>query len=213
MTNVCDRLHRLCNSLPRQRFPFDESRVPENGIYILFEQGEYGHGADRIVRVGTHNGARRLRSRLIEHFINENKDRSIFRKNIGRALLNQAHDPFLEQWEWDLTEKVAKARYKPLLDFQKQRAVEEKVSATIRSHFSFVVFPVEDKDQRLEWEEKLISTIFSCSECGPSPDWLGYHSPKEKIRASGLWLVQGLSGHGLSADELEKLEMLTQDSY
>jgi hypothetical protein len=35
---------------------------------------------------------------LKEHFVNENKDRSIFRKNIGRALLNKDNDYFIEQW-------------------------------------------------------------------------------------------------------------------
>ena len=38
----------------------------------------------------------------------ENKDRSIFRKNIGRAILNKNQDPFLGQWELDLTTRKAK---------------------------------------------------------------------------------------------------------
>jgi len=29
-----------------------------------------------IVRVGTHKGDRQLRSRMLQHFVNENKDRS-----------------------------------------------------------------------------------------------------------------------------------------
>jgi len=33
-------------------------------------------------------------SRLLQHFVMENKDRSIFRKNIGRALLARAGDPY-----------------------------------------------------------------------------------------------------------------------
>jgi len=41
---------------------------------------------------------------LYQHYhVNENKDRSIFRKNIGRALLDKNKDPYLKIWELDLT--------------------------------------------------------------------------------------------------------------
>ena len=41
-------------------------------------------------------------------------------------------------------------------------------------------------------ESHLIGTIARCKLCGPSENWLGKHSPKKKIRTSGLWLVQHL---------------------
>jgi len=131
VSEVCHRLHSLFNSLPRHRFPFDELAIHRNGIYILFEKGEYAHGADRIVRVGTHTGENQLRSRLKQHFVNENKDRSIFRKNIGRAILQEVDDPFLEQWKWDLTTRQAKEQYSPLLDKEKQRWLEQAVRSAI----------------------------------------------------------------------------------
>lgn len=210
MSEICRRLHILFNSLPRHRFPFDEQVIPRNGIYILFEDGEYAHGVDRIVRVGTHTGENQLRSRLRQHFVNENKDRSIFRKNIGRAILRKAGDPFLEQWEWDLTTRKARARYLPLLDEQKQRQVEKAVTEYIQQNFSFVVFGVDSKEERLEWERKIISTVSWCEACRPSSNWLGMYSPKQKIRESGLWLVNGLYKEGLSWAELEELERLVQ---
>ena len=79
----------------RSRLGFSDgfTNVPLNGIYLLYERGELGHGADRIVRVGTHTGKNQLVSRLKQHFVHENKDRSIFRKNIGRAILNRQQDP------------------------------------------------------------------------------------------------------------------------
>ena len=83
------------HSLQVFHFPFDVTRIPLNGIYVLFERGEVAHGANRIVRVGTHTGDDQLRSCLRQHFLLENKDRSIFRKNIGRAPLNRDYDPFL----------------------------------------------------------------------------------------------------------------------
>lgn len=73
--------------------------MPTDGIYVLFESGEESHGGDRIVRIGTHTGVGQLRSRLQQHFVKENKDRSVFRKNIGRCLLNRDSDPFLPEWE------------------------------------------------------------------------------------------------------------------
>jgi hypothetical protein len=54
--------------------PFDDSPIPLNGIYILFEDGEIAHGTNRIVRIGTHTGKDQLFSRLKQHFIQENKD-------------------------------------------------------------------------------------------------------------------------------------------
>ena len=67
-------------------------KIYKNGVYILFEKNESGHNGDRIVRIGSHTGNDNLVKRLEEHFLKENKDRSIFRKNIGRALLNKNSD-------------------------------------------------------------------------------------------------------------------------
>ncbi|UOD34840.1 hypothetical protein DSN97_00445 [Deferribacteraceae bacterium V6Fe1] len=206
MSEICQRLHDLFNSLPRHRFPFVEQAIPYNGIYILFEKGESAHGADRIVRVGTHTGENQLRSRLKQHFLKENKDRSIFRKNIGRAILHRAKDPFLDQWNWDLTTRKANQRYLLLLDKEKQHQVERKVTEYIQQNFSFVVFAVKGKEERLLWEERIISTVSWCEECRPSPNWLGICSPKRKVRESGLWLVNGLFKEQLSKEDLEILK-------
>jgi hypothetical protein len=124
MSDSCARLHKQFQQQPIFRFPFDASTIPLNGIYILFEAGETSHGMNRIVRVGTHTGNNQLRSRLQQHFVRENKDRSIFRKNIGRALLNRDKEPFLDQWELDLTTSEAKRKYGPVLDRDRQSAVE-----------------------------------------------------------------------------------------
>lgn len=85
MSENCNKIHQWFNRLPKFSFPFNEQEIPENGVYILFEKGEFAHDTDRIVRVGTHTGKNQLRSRLLQHFIKENKDRSIFRKHISRA--------------------------------------------------------------------------------------------------------------------------------
>ena len=206
MINNCDLLHKWLNQLKRYSFPFNEKDIPLNGIYILFEKGEKAHIADRIVRVGTHTGNNQLRSRLKQHFVNEKKDRSIFRKNIGRAILNKVNDPFLEKWDLDLTTRKAKEKYSDSIDFEKQNEIEKKVSKYIQNNFTFVVFQVDEKDKRLNLESKIISTVSLCSHCKPSKNWIGFSSPKEKIRESGLWLVNELWKTPLSKIEMSELE-------
>ncbi|MBF0240355.1 MAG: hypothetical protein HQM12_21830 [SAR324 cluster bacterium] len=203
MNDICKRLHEDFNHLNRFSFPFNPHNTPSNGIYILFEKGERAHGMDRIVRVGTHTGNNQLPSRLQQHFIQENKDRSIFRKNIGRALLNLKHDPFLQSWELDLTSRANKDKYEKGIDPDKKKATERSVTEYIQANFSFVVLKLNDKDQRLDLESKLISTVSLCPQCPPSPQWLGQYSPKIKIRESGLWLVNELYKQPLSEGEYQ----------
>ena len=140
----------------------------------------------RVVRVGSHTGANNLPNRLMEH-MTKKKDRSIFRKNIGRALLNQAGDPFLKQWNWDLTKRKDRVRFGPLLDVARQEAVELKVSRHIEGNFTFAFVRIDDKTERLNFEKHAIATVAQCSHCGPSEPWLGNFSPVDPIRESGLW--------------------------
>lgn len=206
MSKNCEQLHLLFSSQKIFKFPFNPSKLPNNGIYILFEDGEFAHGTRRVVRVGTHTGRDQLRSRLRQHFMQENKDRSIFRKNIGRALLKKAENPFLEKWELDLTTRKARERYKGQIDDQYLISVEKMVSDYLQKHFSFVAFEVIDKETRLSLESRIISTISNCEECKPSLTWLGLHSPKAKIRESGLWLVNELYKESLNESEFESLK-------
>lgn len=210
MSGICSKLHILFNSLPRFTFPFDENRIPQNGLYVLFEKGELGHGMDRIVRVGTHTGNGQLRSRLRQHFVNENKDRSIFRKNIGRALLNKTGDPFLAQWNIDLTTGAAKLKFSGQIDMERQKHVEERVSTYIRTNFSFVVVGVGAKEERLRLESEIISAVSLCNECGPSQAWLGLCSPLAKIRESGLWLVNELYKKPIGEEGFGRLSELAE---
>lgn len=209
MKNKCDQLHKIFNHLERFKFPFDINKIPQNGLYILFEKGERAHNnLYRIVRIGSHTGQNQLRSRLKQHFIKENKDRSIFRKNIGRALLSKSKDSFLKQWELDLTTKKAKEKYSNLINFEKQKEVEKKVTRYIQNNFTFVAFQIDGKDRKLDFESKIISTVSLCEECKSSKNWLGLFSPKEKIRRSGLWLVNGLWKKPLSDQDVKELKYI-----
>jgi len=206
MSALCHDLHQLAARLSLHSFPFDGSNIPEDGIYLLFEEGENAHGQQRIVRVGTHTGDRQLRSRIRQHFVQENKDRSIFRKNIGRALLHRANDSFLKDWNLDLTTAAARRLHASRIDSGKQRSVEAMVSQHLQSCCRFIVIPVTSKSQRLLWESRMVSTIAACSICTPSPNWLGSSSPVPKIRDNGLWQVNELFNEPFSADELRDFE-------
>ena len=203
MSKECEKLHKLFNNQERFYFPFNKEKIPKNGIYILFEKNEKAHSVDRIVRVGTHTGENKLVSRLSEHFLKENKDRSIFRKNIGRALLSKEKDSFLKIWELDVTTKENKEKYLKDIDFEKQKEIERKVSEYIHNNFSFIVFQVDDNQERLRLESKVISTVSLCQECFGSKEWFGRYSPKKKIRESGLWLVNELYKTPFREEEIE----------
>ena len=94
---MVNELHKIFNGLERFSYPFENrlNEMPDNGIYVKFEKGESYNNLDRIVRIGTDTGENNLKKRLIEHFVTENKNRSIFRKNIGRAMLNKDNNSYL----------------------------------------------------------------------------------------------------------------------
>ncbi len=201
MSRHCCELHQIVNGMERIRFPFRNKIIPDNGLYILFEREELGHGGDRIVRIGTHTGEGQLRSRLYQHFLNENKDRSIFRKNIGRAILNKSNDSYLKLWELDLTTRKNKDKYLHMIDLDYQGKIEDVVTKYIQEMFSFVIIEENDKVKRLLLEKRITSDVSNCNECKSSKNWLGRYSTKEKIIDSGLWQVNELFKDGFTEDD------------
>ena len=118
-TELCKWLNEQLSKLPLIRFPFELANLPENGIYFFYEDGESSgrnNSELRITRVGTSKDGN-FRNRIAEHYLlNESKmnfdinkpaphERSIFRKNIGRALLNRQRDDYLKIWELDFTSR------------------------------------------------------------------------------------------------------------
>lgn len=208
MKNIVLELHKLFNQQKRFSFPFDKfiNEIPTNGIYIIFENGEKYKIFDRIVRVGTHTGIKQLRSRLNQHFVKENKNRSIFRKNIGRCFLNKENSSYLNLWELDTTSRVDKAKNLKLLNLFFEKELEKKISNYVQTNLSFCVFQIDTKDERLFWESKIASTLAKASDIKPSANWLGNYSTKDKIRASGLWQVNELYNESLTEKELEQLK-------
>ncbi|AGA67862.1 hypothetical protein Desdi_0314 [Desulfitobacterium dichloroeliminans LMG P-21439] len=120
--NPCKAIHQLFNMMPRLDYQRILDISFENGIYVMFEKGQKYGELDRIVRVGTHTVDGRLKARLVDHFIRKNKDGSIFRKNVGKALLARSDDPYLNIWSLD----TSKPDNKPLIDELKQAKVTTK---------------------------------------------------------------------------------------
>jgi hypothetical protein len=207
---LSDNLHELFNQLPRLKFPvLDESAIPENGIYVLFEKGETYNTLDRIVRIGSHIGDGNLFTRLKEHFENPNKNRSIFRKNIGRCFLNRDNNPYLSTWELDNIKKASKEKNKDKIDIEFEITFENKITQHIRKNFSFVTIAYGGSKLQLNLEKRIISTIAK-SHPVPSKNWLGNYSPKEKIRTIGLWQVNELNGEIISKDDLKMIQNFVQ---
>lgn len=92
MSRECARLHEELSLLPRFSHGYLNEQLPGNGIYVVFENGENAYSTDRIVRIGTHTGESNLSKRIDEHLYTPNKDRSIFRKHIGRCILTKQDD-------------------------------------------------------------------------------------------------------------------------
>lgn len=177
MNSLVLKLHQLFNSLHRFHFVNEKNVVlPSNGIYIFFEKGENyvtpeGEILDRIVRIGTHKVDGRLFERLKNHFKGSVKS-SVFRKCVAECLQ-------VKEYKNKISEKIT----------------ETDISKYMQENFSFVVFEVKTKTERLKWEYKLIQTISKAvflGEITPSEKWLGKFSPINEITKGGLWQKEGV---------------------
>jgi hypothetical protein len=205
MTNVCDYIHSELANRPRYNNANFATAEINNGIYVLFEEGEHAHGVERIVRIGTHTGKNNLIKRINEHFFKKNKDRSVFRKHIGRCLLKRANDPFLAQWDLDLTTKIARETLAHTVDHVRLAQTEASVTDYMVKNFSFVLLSLIEAAERLRAEAALLATINNCPHCSPSENWLGKFHPNPKISRCGLWNIQGIDGHSMTQDEAERI--------
>ena len=193
--NACEWLHRSLETLTVTRWPFDVQDLPRNGIYFFYEDGEtwgHGDGQPRIVRIGTHRDGN-FRSRISDHFLCKPEReiclisrsvphvRSIFRKHIGRALLNRPNDDYRQIWELDFTTRKSRAEHSHRRDVNREQAIEDEVTFTLREKFTFRYIEVELQRDRMGsagLEPALIGTLASCRLCTASASWLGRHSPQ-----------------------------------
>jgi hypothetical protein len=222
MSELCQWTHEQLDQLPIVEFPFGLDDLPKNGIYFFYEGGEtWGHGGDkpRIVRIGTHREGN-FRSRISEHFLLNNHamqfdqnqspphDRSIFRKNIGRALLVRDGDDYLQVWNRSFTTTAARLAFGHLRHIEKEKRLETEVTRILRETFSFRYIPIEGEERRMGGqglEKALIGTVASCQNCGASSEWLGRHSSVVKVRESGLWLSHYLKAYPITETDKQTI--------
>jgi hypothetical protein len=206
--DIPTELHIIFNNLKRYCYTDENSlnEIPKNGIYVLFEKGEKFGSLDRIVRIGTHTGANQLLSRLFQHFENKNQRRSIFRKNIGRCILNKTNINYLRYWNLPNTSKIDKEKNLKDVDLEFEKGIEIQINEYLQNNIKFCVFEVNSKEDRLHWEGKIIASIAQATNIRPSSNWLGNFSPIEKIKSHGLWQIQGLKKPKLNLVEFENLK-------
>lgn len=123
------------------------------------------------------------------------RERSVFRKNIGRALLNLHNDSYLQIWEIDFTSRKKREKLCHLRNIEKEKEIELEITRILRDNFAFRVIKLDRQTERLGkagLERFLIGTVAHCKICRPSIGWLGHYSPINQIRESGLWLQQHL---------------------
>lgn len=169
---------------------------PSRGVYFFFESGQMrtdsGEG-HRVVRVGTHalkaGSATSLWNRLSQHrgvrsSGGGNHRGSIFRLIVGAAIARRDRLDF-PTW--------GKGSSAPRAIRDQEVALERKVSQVI-GDMSFLWLPVEDAagpDSLRGYVER--NAIALLSNAGrkpidpPSQEWLGHHSDRDRVRASGLW--------------------------
>ena len=201
---LCLSIHKHFNNMQRYNYSTIDEVHFTNGIYIMFEKGESYRSYDRIVRVGTHTSDNRLKKRLKDHFLKENKDGSIFRKNIGKAILNKNGHPYLNVWNLDT--KKAGDKY----DAEFQYKIEKQISTYLKDNITFTCFQVDTKEDRLRLEEGIIALLNLSSSFVSSENWRGRFSPVNDISQSGLWLREGLNGKPLTFSEYEKIVALSR---
>lgn len=203
-----EKLHLLFNDLKKFSYPYNETRISKNGIYILFESGEYFKGLNRVVRIGSHTGNNRLLSRINEHYIKNDHRDSIFRKHLGRCFLTIDKNPeYIENWDLKIKKKVDKEKNYSRINWDVENEYEQIITKYIRNSFSFLVIPnLTNENERLRLEKGLIATFAQAIEKESSKNWIGNYHPDIKIRNYKLWNIQHLLGTPLTNTEIELIE-------
>lgn len=169
---------------------------PERGVYFFLEDGERRRAdpaVSRVVRVGTHavtEGAKStLFGRLKQHQGNldggGHHRGSVFRLHVGAALLQRDG---VTHPTWGKGSTATPAIYAGEVELE--RRVSRHLGA-MRVLWVDIPDASSKFSQRAFIERNAIALLSNtlAPVDGPSPEWLGNHSPTPEIRASGLWHV------------------------
>jgi hypothetical protein len=204
---------------------------PRRGVYFFFEPGEMRLGSGnglRVVRVGTHaltvGSSSTLWGRLAQHRGvadggGGNHRGSIFRLVVGAAL--KQRDALAEPKSWGVAGALAKAAQIFGVAPASLREMERPLESAVSDHIGrmpFLYLAIDDEpgpaSLRGEIERNAIALLsnFERESVDPaSSDWLGGHSDRERVRASGLW-NNNYVDEGYALDFLDTLERLIDES-
>lgn len=190
ISDICEFVEKVHILTSSKGTPFKDHRsplLPSNGIYLFFERGQRIHIKDdeynRIVRIGINEKQGNFKRRIKGHY-RGNVRGSVFRENIGWALLN-------------LRKKEPKETYGTKRNFKKHcpKVFDTKsISNWFSKFFTFKAFNIHF--EKVEKFEKILIAAFSIyyqyrvSEKQLNlKDWLGQCScsRRDKIKKSGLW--------------------------
>lgn len=189
---------------------------PKRGVYFFRETGESrsdtGTGP-RIVRVGTHalkaGGSTTLWGRLSTHRGQMlrgggNHRGSIFRLIVGTALIGRDGHKFPT---WGEGNSAAK-------DIREAEVELERAVSQVIGKMPFLWLSIGDEpgpeSLRGRIERNSIALLANFNKAPldpPSPQWLGHHCDRERVRASALW-NQNHVDECYDPDFLEDLERL-----
>jgi diadenosine tetraphosphate (Ap4A) HIT family hydrolase len=221
-----DRLYRLLErleSMPKQGRLLRDYKGgdgwPVRGVYFFREPGETRRtdpDVPRVVRVGTHavsaNSKSTLWGRLRAHRGGRegqgNHRGSVFRLHVGEALLQRDRADIGELPTW------ASGQSAPREVRQREADHERRVSEHIgRMSIIWVAIPDEPgpESQRAYIERNAIALLSNqlSPVDPPSSKWLGLHSVRGDIRASGLWNLRHV-GERYDPGFLDALEGLIE---
>ena len=208
--DLYEYIHKFFNDQVCFTFPYKQKLIEKftgkNGLYVLFEKGETFYEYKRIVRIGSHDGNDRLVSRLGDHFLKEKQRDSIFRKHVGRCLLNERRDPYLDAWNKPFKKLVDREKYKNIVDLDYEKQYETRISEYIHNNLSFTTIPlVTSKAERRTIEEGLISILAQSPLKISSTNWVGNWHPDDRISNGKIWNINYLGGNRLSLKDFRNL--------
>jgi hypothetical protein len=207
LNNICSFVEdvHVLTSKKGTLFRGPNNTLPLNGLYVFFEAGQKvvikSKEYNRIVRIGINEKPNNFRSRIRGHY-NGNIEGSVFRENIGWALLESYGKKPLES-------------YRTKKNYRKQNSggeLEKEVSDYFAKSLSFKAFKI-DYEKLATCEETLIaafSLYYQYKTFQRELDlgnWLGLrsYSKQDRIKRSGLWNSEGviLVGEPFSLGRIE----------
>ena len=207
---------------------------PQRGVYFFFEPGESRSSSgtgNRVVRVGTHalkEGSRStLWQRLSQHRGNAKGDGgnhrgSVFRQLVGVALAHRGACPLPPSWgvcsdSGKAAQRLGLASRAAVTDMEAD--LERRVSEYI-GQMPFLWLNVPDapgpQSARGRIERNAIALLSHARTPAvdqPSANWLGLHSDRARVRASGLWNNNHVDEDGSAEFLSEMAELVDADLH